>query len=249
MTATSTKQRFEFRDIRPGRVLTWTLLFLGGIVMVIPILYMLLTSIKYPHEVYALRLIPREPTLENYWFVLKDGRFFPLVLEFVLHRHHRHNVERNIRQPGRLHAGEVQVPRSRRGVCRHPLDADDPDGNAGDPLVHDFSHVRLARYHLGHHVSWHDDRVRHVPDEAILRDRARRFHRRGAHRRAQRVADLVVDRDAAGHTSPVGAGDLRLSRQLDGFHLAADRHHQPRQVHAAGGAHDVQRREHRSTGS
>lgn len=64
------------RDIRPGRVIAWTALFLGGIVMVIPILYMLLTSIKYPHEVYALRLWPREPTLENYWFVLKDGRFF-----------------------------------------------------------------------------------------------------------------------------------------------------------------------------
>jgi multiple sugar transport system permease protein len=72
----STKSKLALRDIRPGRVIAWTLLFLGGIVMVIPILYMLLTSIKYPHEVYALRLIPREPTLENYWFVLKDGRFF-----------------------------------------------------------------------------------------------------------------------------------------------------------------------------
>jgi ABC-type glycerol-3-phosphate transport system permease component len=57
-------------------VIAWTLLLLGGVVMVIPILYMLLTSIKYPHEVYALRFIPREPTLDNYWFVLKDGRFF-----------------------------------------------------------------------------------------------------------------------------------------------------------------------------
>jgi multiple sugar transport system permease protein len=64
------------RDVRPGRVITWTLLFLGGIVMVTPIFYMLMTSLKYPHEVYQLNILPREPTLENYQFVLKDGRFF-----------------------------------------------------------------------------------------------------------------------------------------------------------------------------
>jgi multiple sugar transport system permease protein len=63
-------------DIRPGRVAAWTLLALGGIAMTIPIVYMLLTSFKHPHEVYALNLIPREPTLENYIYVLKDGRFF-----------------------------------------------------------------------------------------------------------------------------------------------------------------------------
>ena len=76
MTTATATPRFALRDIRPGRVIAWTLLFLGGVVMVIPIIYMLLTSLKQPHEVYALRLIPREPTLENYWFVLKDGRFF-----------------------------------------------------------------------------------------------------------------------------------------------------------------------------
>lgn len=62
--------------IRPGRILAWTLLLLGGMTMVIPIVYMLLTSFKLPHEVYELNLIPREPTLENYVYVLKDGRFF-----------------------------------------------------------------------------------------------------------------------------------------------------------------------------
>lgn len=64
------------RRIRPGRVLAWTLLMLGGIVMVMPILYMLATSFKFPHEVYDLSLIPKEPTLENYVYVLEDGRFF-----------------------------------------------------------------------------------------------------------------------------------------------------------------------------
>jgi len=61
--------------LHPMRVLTWTLLLLGGVVMVTPIFYMLMTSLKFPHEVYELTVIPREPTLENYVFVLADGRF------------------------------------------------------------------------------------------------------------------------------------------------------------------------------
>lgn len=63
------------KDVRPGRVVAWTLLFLGGVVMVLPIVVMLSTSLKFPHEVYDLRLIPNEPTLENYLYVLGDGRF------------------------------------------------------------------------------------------------------------------------------------------------------------------------------
>jgi multiple sugar transport system permease protein len=63
------------RDVRPGRAIAWTLLFMGGVLMVIPIFYMVMTSFKLPHEVYALTVIPREPTLENYAYVLKDGRF------------------------------------------------------------------------------------------------------------------------------------------------------------------------------
>lgn len=63
-------------DIRPGRVLAWTLLLLGGIVMIMPILYMLSTSLKFPHEIYEVSLIPKEPTLENYAYVLEDGRFY-----------------------------------------------------------------------------------------------------------------------------------------------------------------------------
>lgn len=64
------------RRVRPGRVVAWTLLLMGGIVMVMPILYMLATSFKYPHEVYDLSLIPKEPTIENYTYVMEDGRFF-----------------------------------------------------------------------------------------------------------------------------------------------------------------------------
>ena len=59
-----------------GQIIRWAVLFLGGILMVMPIVYMLSTSLKWPHEVYNVNLWPEEPTLENYTFVLEDGRFY-----------------------------------------------------------------------------------------------------------------------------------------------------------------------------
>lgn len=64
------------RPSNPGQYLRWLLLFLGGIAMVMPIVYMISTSLKWPHEVYNLKLIPDEPTIENYTYVLEDGRFY-----------------------------------------------------------------------------------------------------------------------------------------------------------------------------
>ena len=66
--------------VRPPRnyaqFIRWILLFGGGILMIMPIIYMLSTSFKFPFEVYNLNLIPEEPTLENYQLVLEDGRFY-----------------------------------------------------------------------------------------------------------------------------------------------------------------------------
>ena len=72
------------KPIRPGRIVIWTLLFLGGVAMIMPIIYMLSTSLKYPHEVYNLSLIPDEPTLENYLYVLEDGRFFKWFINSLI---------------------------------------------------------------------------------------------------------------------------------------------------------------------
>ena len=58
----STRQR----RARSARPLAWTLLFLGGVLMVTPLGYMLVTSIKPNAEVYELSLLPRAPTLDNY---------------------------------------------------------------------------------------------------------------------------------------------------------------------------------------
>ncbi len=59
-----------------AQLIRWILLFVGGVLMVMPIAYMISTSLKWPFEVYNVRLIPEEPHLENYAYVLEDGRFY-----------------------------------------------------------------------------------------------------------------------------------------------------------------------------
>ncbi|MDJ1160035.1 carbohydrate ABC transporter permease [Chelatococcus sp. SYSU_G07232] len=60
---------------RPGRILAVTLLALGGIVMVMPFVYMLATSLKDNSEIFELSLWPRHPTLDNYAQVLGASGF------------------------------------------------------------------------------------------------------------------------------------------------------------------------------
>jgi len=74
MTTTSTNT-LAMRNIRPGKIITWTLLFIGGVMMVTPLLFMFSTSLKTSGQIYDLRLIPAAPTLQNYITVLSDGRF------------------------------------------------------------------------------------------------------------------------------------------------------------------------------
>ncbi|MGJ8529604.1 carbohydrate ABC transporter permease [Maritalea sp.] len=62
----------------------WILLMAGGVLMVLPIIYMLSTSLKWPHEIYNLSIIPDEPTLENYIYVLEDGRFYTWFLNSLV---------------------------------------------------------------------------------------------------------------------------------------------------------------------
>ena len=52
-----------------GQVIRWLILFAGGVLMVMPIAYMISTSLKWPHEIYNLALVPNEPHLENYTYV------------------------------------------------------------------------------------------------------------------------------------------------------------------------------------
>ncbi|MFL5160487.1 MAG: carbohydrate ABC transporter permease [Microvirga sp.] len=73
--AASSHRSLPMSRIRPGRIVAWTLLFIGGVIMVTPLLFMLSTSLKDASQVYDLRVIPAAPTLDNYFEILGDGRF------------------------------------------------------------------------------------------------------------------------------------------------------------------------------
>ena len=70
-----TGHTLPFARLRPARIILWTLLFIGGVIMVTPLLFMFSTSLKSAGQIYDLRLIPAAPTLQNYLIVLSDGRF------------------------------------------------------------------------------------------------------------------------------------------------------------------------------
>ena len=65
---------------RPGKIILWTLLFLGGVVMITPIVFMASTSFKTGQEVFELSVIPDRPTLENYMFILQESKFLRWML-------------------------------------------------------------------------------------------------------------------------------------------------------------------------
>lgn len=70
--------------VDPGAVLRWTLLFIGGLIMIAPLLYMFSSSLKSGADIYDLRLIPSDPTLKNYDEVLSDGRFMRWFLNSTI---------------------------------------------------------------------------------------------------------------------------------------------------------------------
>jgi len=75
MKAAASSAGLAMPTIQPGRIIAWTLLFIGGVIMVTPLLFMLSTSLKDASQVYDLRVIPEAPTLDNYIEILGDGRF------------------------------------------------------------------------------------------------------------------------------------------------------------------------------
>jgi multiple sugar transport system permease protein len=72
------------KRVRPGRVIAWTLLLIGGLIMITPLFYMFSTSFKSSAQVYDLQLIPRNPTLDNYVAALADGKFMRWMLNSTI---------------------------------------------------------------------------------------------------------------------------------------------------------------------
>ena len=75
MSNTAAARTHWMHNVDPLRVLRWTLLFIGGLLMIAPLAYMFTSSLKSGSDIYDLRLIPSDPTLQNYREVLSDGRF------------------------------------------------------------------------------------------------------------------------------------------------------------------------------
>lgn len=84
MTATAQTKSLPFQNLKPGRIITWTLLFIGGLIMITPLAFMFSTSLKTASQVYDLRLIPAAPTLQNYITILADGRFLRWFLNSMI---------------------------------------------------------------------------------------------------------------------------------------------------------------------
>lgn len=81
---TSQTKPLPFHHFKPGRIVTWTLLFIGGLIMITPLAFMFSTSLKTASQVYDLRLIPAEPTLQNYATILADGRFLRWFMNSII---------------------------------------------------------------------------------------------------------------------------------------------------------------------
>ena len=69
---------YKLEKTNPKKIILWTLLFLGGVVMITPIVFMASTSFKTGQEIYFLNIIPKDPTLENYNFILFESKFVNL---------------------------------------------------------------------------------------------------------------------------------------------------------------------------
>lgn len=66
--------------ISPKKALIWTMLALGGIIMMTPIIFMFSASFKYNDEIYELTLLSSEPTLSNYIYLFQNTQFLSWMI-------------------------------------------------------------------------------------------------------------------------------------------------------------------------
>jgi multiple sugar transport system permease protein len=70
--ARSTRER---RKKRIAQVVLAIILFIGGMAMIFPFVWMVSSSLKNAQDIYTLSLVPPNPTLDNYTTVLQDTSY------------------------------------------------------------------------------------------------------------------------------------------------------------------------------
>jgi multiple sugar transport system permease protein len=63
------------KPVSPKKIIIWTLLFIGAVLMMTPIIFMFSASFKYNDQIYDLTLISSETTLSNYIYLLGNNKF------------------------------------------------------------------------------------------------------------------------------------------------------------------------------
>jgi len=65
----------ELRKRRAARGLLYVILFIGGLGMLFPFVWMIASSLKHAQDIYSLSLVPPSPTFDNYREVLNDTSY------------------------------------------------------------------------------------------------------------------------------------------------------------------------------
>lgn len=69
--------------ISPKKIIIWTFLFIGAVIMMTPIIFMFSASFKYNDQIYDLALISSEMTLSNYIYLFENTEFIRWFLNSI----------------------------------------------------------------------------------------------------------------------------------------------------------------------
>ena len=58
--------------LSPKKIVIWTFLFIGAVIMMTPIIFMFSASLKYNDQIYDLALFSSDFTLDNYIYIIEN---------------------------------------------------------------------------------------------------------------------------------------------------------------------------------
>ncbi|MDG1003744.1 MAG: carbohydrate ABC transporter permease [Emcibacteraceae bacterium] len=66
--------------LSPKKIVIWTFLFIGAVIMMTPIIFMFSASFKYNDQIYDLALFSSDFTLDNYIYIIENTNFISWLL-------------------------------------------------------------------------------------------------------------------------------------------------------------------------